>query len=1133
MQSSKMFHFLSIGECIHLDLGMKNRGIPDSRITASSTLNANTPAMNGRLLYTAGSSWCAATNDNNPYLQIDLQSLHVICAVSTQGNSKADEWVETYTIQTSTDGVHWTEYGSLGHPKTFLGNNDSSSVEKNILTEGIVTRWLRIVGKTKHKKSCMRAEVFGVKRNPENLALNKPTRQSSDFNRSSGSENAVDGNRNPLFDANGSCALTELEDPSWLRVDLGTDYVPVSDVFIVNRLFPASAQQTNGYYQITLGDNNDVDRNHQCTGLVSFKDFIGSTVCYSNPLKTGRYLGILTTQGRRTLSLCEVEVYSRENIAFRKPTKQNDVGSISTRPSSRAVDGNSDTRLGLSCTASDLVVAFTNPWWRVDLEQVEPVNEVYIVNRGDCCGEGLNSFEIRVGLASSDNGITNPLCGSGLSVPQGKGVSFFCRPALFGQYVTIRVTRSAPTLLHICEVEVYSERRACQMQAVGITSSLAVPSQRLSASSSRVGFEPDKGRLYGDGAWSPIDGNNPDDFLQIDLQHKYFICAVATQGYPLTSSSFWTTKYRLLFSVNGMDWLTYKENGIDKIFSGNSGRQDIVKHNLKSFTKARFVRFQPTEFENQKALRVEVYGVPTPTAPSQAPTGFDVTRLTNTSVRASWKLPPVAIRGFKLLYRLRNSSDELFTAIILSNSTLSKDVYGLEKNAEYEFQVLAFTANGNGPLSSMIIARRKEFVPSQAPGNLTVTSQTSTSILASWQRPSTSDSAVITGYKIFYKRKGSLGSVYTLLIDDATKLSINVTGLLKYTEYEFQILAFTSTGDGSNSSSLTERTKEDVPSQAPANLSVASQTSTSILASWQLPPADSRNGIILGFKLFYKRKGSAESANTEIVRGGTTLRKTITGLLEYNEYEFQVLAFTAVGDGLKSSIRTARTGTVAVPVLKEDVSPAFVICKIGTLCSLSCYATSEFPRTVAYSWTKDGRSLANSRKIKIIDNSIVIRPQYMEDYGVYVCRASNGIYDTTCNVTLVEIQEGQILTAAVKKMESDSHGGLVTIITLSCAILLLLIFIGLLLRKLRELSSQNTKASEKQTGLGEKSGPHTLSGETDERAYMDLQPRHLQVVSPEKAEVQEVQEYDDIIAYYNIGLDEKSKVEDYEAISIS
>lgn len=98
---------------------------------------------------------------------------------------------------------------------------------------------------------------------------------------------------------------------------------------------------------------------------------------------------------------------------------------------------------------------------------------------------------------------------------------------------------------------------------------------------------------------------------------------------------------------------------------------------------------------------------------------------------------------------------------------------------------------------------------------------------------------------------------------------------------------------------------------------------------------------------------------------------------------------------------------------------------------------------------------------------------------------------------------------------------------------MLLIFIGLLLWKLREVSSKITKTSEKQTGLRKESGPHTSSGETDERAYMDLQPRHLQVVSPEKAELQEVQQYDDVIAYYNIRLDEKSKVEDYEAISIS
>ena len=49
-----------------------------------------------------------------------------------------------------------------------------------------------------------------------------------------------------------------------------------------------------------------------------------------------------------------------------------------------------------------------------------------------------------------------------------------------------------------------------------------------------------------------------------------------------------------------------------KIFNGNGGRQDVVKHSLVSFTRARFVKFQPTEFNNQKALRVEVYGVSVP-----------------------------------------------------------------------------------------------------------------------------------------------------------------------------------------------------------------------------------------------------------------------------------------------------------------------------------------------------------------------------------------------------------------------------------------------------------------------------------------------------------------------------------------
>ena len=96
---------------------MENGRILDSGITASSEQSANTPAKNGRLNYTLGSSWCAATSDNNPYLQIDLQTLHIICAVSTQGNSQADQWVKTYKLKLSTDGSTWTNYKESGQVK--------------------------------------------------------------------------------------------------------------------------------------------------------------------------------------------------------------------------------------------------------------------------------------------------------------------------------------------------------------------------------------------------------------------------------------------------------------------------------------------------------------------------------------------------------------------------------------------------------------------------------------------------------------------------------------------------------------------------------------------------------------------------------------------------------------------------------------------------------------------------------------------------------------------------------------------------------------------------------------------------------------------------------------------------------
>ena len=48
------------------------------------------------------------------------------------------------------------------------------------------------------------------------------------------------------------------------------------------------------------------------------------------------------------------------------------------------------------------------------------------------------------------------------------------------------------------------------------------------------------------------------------------------------------------------------------------------------------------------------------------------------------------------------------TVLTYNDVTLTRDVTGLDKYTEYEFQVLAFTSKGDGPKSSVVVVRTKE-----------------------------------------------------------------------------------------------------------------------------------------------------------------------------------------------------------------------------------------------------------------------------------------------------------------------------------------------------------------------------------------------------------------------------------------
>ena len=86
---------------------MKNRGIPDESITASSQLDSNHDAFFGRLH--GSKAWCSAKDDEDPYIEIKLDEEHSITALSTQGSSTDGVWSSKYRIEYHTGGK-WTQY---------------------------------------------------------------------------------------------------------------------------------------------------------------------------------------------------------------------------------------------------------------------------------------------------------------------------------------------------------------------------------------------------------------------------------------------------------------------------------------------------------------------------------------------------------------------------------------------------------------------------------------------------------------------------------------------------------------------------------------------------------------------------------------------------------------------------------------------------------------------------------------------------------------------------------------------------------------------------------------------------------------------------------------------------------------
>ncbi|KAI8487880.1 hypothetical protein Bbelb_343280 [Branchiostoma belcheri] len=145
-------------------LGMESGAIPDDSITAYSIWGVGYEPYRGRLNGVTGvGAWSVRTNAIGEWLQVDLGEMKTVTGTIIQGRyHNADQWVTSYKLQYSVDGLSWMKYASSdGSEEVFPGNTDRNTPVTNLLDSPTDARFVRFLPQTWHLHMSMRVEVLG------------------------------------------------------------------------------------------------------------------------------------------------------------------------------------------------------------------------------------------------------------------------------------------------------------------------------------------------------------------------------------------------------------------------------------------------------------------------------------------------------------------------------------------------------------------------------------------------------------------------------------------------------------------------------------------------------------------------------------------------------------------------------------------------------------------------------------------------------------------------------------------------------------------------------------------------------------------------------------------------------------
>ena len=257
------------------------------------------------------SRWVSNRETKNEWIYVDLEDFYTLDKVVLNFEGAG---AKEYKIQISDDAINWTDITHVTDGKGGLVNFEYDGSQSG--------RYVRMYGvepNSKYGFSLWEFEVYGELQEPENIALNKPSKASSVY-KNYGSKFAFDGivGKTDEIDQSRWVSLrrkensSEYSDHQWIYVDL-------QDYYSIDKIVLNWEGACGKDYKLQVSDDGETwtDLTHVTdgkAGIIEF-EYDGS--------QTGRYVRMegIQPSGQYGYSLYEFEVYGR-NVPVNKDKLQ-------------------------------------------------------------------------------------------------------------------------------------------------------------------------------------------------------------------------------------------------------------------------------------------------------------------------------------------------------------------------------------------------------------------------------------------------------------------------------------------------------------------------------------------------------------------------------------------------------------------------------------------------------------------------------------------------------------------------------------------------------------------------------------------------------------------------------------------